>query len=103
MDLVKWNNIFVLMTQNTAVVNEVEIEEINSQREHIAEELYSWATTFDNELDDEGEPTSKGVDSITNLAKRLENNKCDEEDYLNILFHIWQINYDLDEERIMFE
>lgn len=103
MDLIKWNNIFVLMASKTAVVSEVEKNEINFHKEQISEELYLWARTFDDELDEEGEPTSKGFDLIASLAERLENNRCRGDDYLNILFHIWQINYDEELKRILFE
>lgn len=70
------------------------IRKILRQKDWIAEELYWWAKTFDNEIDDEGEPCSKAFDFIHSLAEKLENNQCDNNDYSEILFHIYQINYD---------
>ena len=103
MDLIKWNNIFVSMASQTATVSTVEIAELNSQREQIVKELYFWARTFEDELDEEGEPTSEGFDTVTDLADRFENHRCVGEDYLNILFHIWQINQEEDSVRITFQ
>ncbi len=102
MDLIKWNNIFVEMNSVGKIVSEDEKAEINFKREQIVEELHNWASTFYNELDDECQPTSKGFDEITSLAERLEKNVCSNKDYLNILFHIWQINHDEERERIIF-
>jgi hypothetical protein len=71
---------------------------IEANRQKIVDELYDWARTFEDELDEDGEPTDEPYNEVCTLAKRLENNHCNIEDYKNILFHIWQINYD--EERI---
>ena len=70
------------------------IKKVQKYKKKIASELYSWASTFDCEIDDEGEPCTKAYDFISGLAERLENEKCSERDYKEILFHIWQINYD---------
>lgn len=70
------------------------VEKINKQKEFIAEELKSWATTFEDEKDeneDELIPTNT-FEFITALAERLENNSCTDVDYIHIEFHIWQIN-----------
>lgn len=69
------------------------IEKINSQRSLIVAELYEWAETFIGEKDDEGEPTLESYNTVFDLAKRLENNKSSKADYINIEFHIYQINY----------
>ena len=74
------------------------IEKINSQRSLIVAELYEWAETFIGEKDDEGEPTLESYNTVFDLAKRLENNKSSKADYINIEFHIYQINYN--EQRI---
>lgn len=70
------------------------IRKILRQREWIVDELHYWARTFDDELDEEGEPSSEAFDFIWNLADKLENDQCDKNDYREILFHIYQINYD---------
>lgn len=68
-------------------------EKINSQRSLIVAELYEWAETFIGEKDDEDEPTLEPYNTVFDLAKRLENNTCNNVDYNNIEFHIYQINY----------
>jgi hypothetical protein len=70
------------------------IRKILRYQDWLVEELYNWATTFDWEYDDEGERTTASLDYVWNLAEKLENNLCDEKDYRDILFHIYQINYD---------
>jgi hypothetical protein len=69
------------------------IEKINNKKELIISELYQWAETFDNELDDDSEKTLESYNFVFNLAKKLENNTCNQNDYENIEFHIEQINY----------
>lgn len=69
-------------------------EKIKNNKENIVHGLYEWAETFDMELDEEGEKTNKSYDYVWGLAERLENNECSEKDYEDILFHIYQINYD---------
>ena len=69
------------------------IEKINNQRKLIVAELYEWAETFIGEKDDEEEPTLEPYNTVFYLAKRLENNNCSKADYINIEFHIYQINY----------
>lgn len=64
-------------------------------------ELYEWAETFIGEVDEEGELTMEPYDTVYSLAERFEAGTCSEADYRDILFHIWQINYD--EERIRLE
>lgn len=59
----------------------------------IIQELYEWAETFNWELDEEGERSLKNYDTVFNLVQKLENNLCSESDYIDILFHIKQINY----------
>ncbi len=74
------------------------VDKINCQRRLIVSELYEWAETFIGEKDDEGEPTLESYNSVFDLANRLENNNCSKADYINIEFHICQINYN--EQRI---
>jgi hypothetical protein len=69
------------------------IEKINNKRNIIASELYEWAETFDNELDEDGEVALESYNFVHDLAKKLEENVCNEDDYINIEFHIEQINY----------
>jgi hypothetical protein len=61
---------------------------IDANRSLVIEELYSWAWTFDS---------NKAYKSVRNLAKRLETGLCSEEDYLDIIFHIWQMDYNFHE------
>jgi hypothetical protein len=69
------------------------IEKILQNKKHIIQELYDWAQTFDNEIDEDNEPTTIAFGYVWNLAEKLENNQCSPKDYEDILFHIWQINY----------
>lgn len=69
------------------------IEKIKSNKNSIAAELYEWAETFDWELDEEGERTTKSHDYIHSLAKKLESNQCSREDFKVIIYNIYQINY----------
>lgn len=69
------------------------IEKINNKKDFIVSELYQWAETFEYELDEDGEKTLDSYNFVYNLAERLENNVCNQEDYKNIAFHIEQINY----------
>ena len=70
------------------------VEKIVKNRKQIVDVLYEWAETFDVEKDEDGEKTTKSYDIVWELAQRLELNKCTENDYENIVFHIYQINYD---------
>ncbi len=69
------------------------IEKINRKNIFIASELYQWAETFEYELDEDGEKTQDSYNFVYNLAEKLENNVCNQEDYENIEFHVKQINY----------
>lgn len=69
------------------------IEKILEKRDLIVDRLYSWAETFDWEIDEEGERTFVPYDIVYSLAERLEQGNCNEKDYEEILFHIWQINH----------
>lgn len=87
------------MKQNIKGIELLNIQHrIEKNRTKIVAELYEWARTFEDELDEEGEPTDEPYNDVFSLATKLENNHCNMEDYKNILFHIWQINYN--EERI---
>jgi hypothetical protein len=59
----------------------------------ILPELFLWAETFFDEPDEEGEKSNKAYFEVYDLATRLEEEQCTDEDYYNILFHIEQINY----------
>lgn len=69
------------------------IKLVNDNKDLIVEELYNWAETFDWELDEDGEKTDVTFKTICSLAERLENGVCTTEDYGNIEFHIFQINF----------
>lgn len=69
------------------------IKFVNSNKELIVGELYKWAETFDWELDEEGEKTDISYYTVHSLAERLVKGECSAEDYINIEFHISQINY----------
>lgn len=66
---------------------------IENNKQKILPELYEWALTFCCEEDDEGEPCLESYYFVFDLAKRLEQGKCTQKDYEDILFHIEQINY----------
>jgi hypothetical protein len=70
------------------------IEFINDNKELIVKELYNWSETFNCELDEDGEKTDVPYETVYSLAERLENGVCTNEDYINIEFHIFQMNYD---------
>lgn len=76
-------------------------EEIMRNKDAIVIALYSWAETFIGELDEDREPTTEPFDYVWRLAENLENEICDEKDFEDIDFHIWQINFE-DEEVIKF-
>lgn len=69
------------------------IDQINNHRNLIVTELFEWAETFLGEKDNEDEPTIEPYNEVFSLAERLQEGKCSIEDYSNIEFHIWQINY----------
>jgi hypothetical protein len=69
------------------------IEKIKRNKDFIATELYQWTETFEFEYDEYGEKTLDSYNFVYNLAEKLENNVCSQEDYKNIEFHIQQINY----------
>jgi len=73
------------------------IKQIHYYKNIVINELESWAFTFNPEMEesyDEGmEENVGGYDIVHSLVERLKTNKCTKEDYENILFHIWQINY----------
>ncbi len=76
-------------------------EEIMRNKDAIVIALYRWAETFIWELDEYRERTYASYDYVWRLAENLENEVCDEKDFEDIDFHIWQINYD-DEDVIKF-
>jgi hypothetical protein len=69
------------------------IENIELKRNEILPELYEWVETFDWEFDEDNELTMKSYNDVFSLVQKFENSQCDENDYINILFHIKQINY----------
>ncbi len=76
------------------------IKQIHFYKNIVINELESWAFTFNPEMEKsyyegtkEYEENVGGYDIVHSLAVRLKRNKCTKEDYENILFHIWQINY----------
>ncbi|MGE0635106.1 MAG: hypothetical protein AB7G44_14815 [Bacteroidia bacterium] len=75
---------------------------VETKKAKILPELYKWAETFNpenilynkNTIDeDDEEELYNSYEYVFNLAERLDNNKCSEKDYEDILFHIEQINY----------
>ena len=77
------------------------IDKINKNKELITSELYDWAETFNpeniiynvNSIEEEDEDEMfKSYFYVKNLAEKLEQNKCNEKDYKDIIFHIDQIN-----------
>jgi hypothetical protein len=67
---------------------------IKAKRKKILPPLYEWAETFIGKIDEDDEPTTHAYDYVFGLAKKLEKKKCKRKDYIDILFHIEQINYD---------
>ena len=63
-------------------------------KNHIIDRLESWADTFNNNYPDYMEETieeeNKVYEFIHELIIKYKNNKCTQEDYENILFHLWQ-------------
>ncbi|MGX1024340.1 hypothetical protein [Psychroflexus sp. MBR-150] len=61
----------------------------------IIDELESWAETFNNNYPDHMEEVIEDEDrsyaEINSLIEKLSEDKCNKDDYENILFHIWQI------------
>lgn len=69
------------------------IEKIELNRNQIIPVLYEWAETFDWEVDEDGEKTYEPYFEVFSLVQRFENGECNNKDYMRILFHIEQINY----------
>lgn len=69
------------------------INQIINKKDLVAAELFEWAETFDLEVDEEGENSTKSYDIVFDLASRLKDRKCNKANYADIIFHIYQINY----------
>ena len=75
------------------------IDKINKNKELITSELFQWAETFNpeniiynvNRIDEEDE-MFQSYFFVKNLAEKLDQNKCNDKDYQDIIFHIDQIN-----------
>ncbi len=67
---------------------------VNENKAKITEVLYDWAYTFQEEVDEDGEPIDEPFNTVFSLVERLKNDKLTAEDYKEIEFHIFQINYD---------
>jgi hypothetical protein len=76
-------------------------ELVNKNKDLVVDELYSWAETFVDEVDAEGESTDIPFNTVHSLAQRLEQGQCTEQDYEEIDFHLWQINEGREEEPII--
>jgi hypothetical protein len=67
---------------------------MNIYKDWIINELESWAETFNNDypdyMEDKIEEENKAYDFIHKLISKYKNNNCTQEDYENILFHLWQ-------------
>lgn len=68
-------------------------ELIEKNKDIIIPDLYEWAETFDLEIDDDGEKSLESYNAVFSLVQRFENGHCDRSDYVEILFHINQINF----------
>ena len=68
-------------------------EIIENNKVEILNNLFEWAETFDWELDEDGERVLDSYDFVFGLAEKLDKNICSYKDYVDILFHIEQINY----------
>jgi hypothetical protein len=72
----------------------MEISEIiKKNKVEILNDLFEWAETFDWELDEEGERILDSYNFVFGLAEKLDKNICSYKNYVDILFHIEQINY----------
>lgn len=80
------------------------IDKINNKKDLIILELYQWSETFNpenliynvNNIDEEIEiEMYQSYNTVKSLAEKLEKNDCNEKDYENIIFHIDQINYNV--------
>lgn len=67
-------------------------ETLQANKTVIIPQLYEWLETFRDEVDDEGEPTDEPWNTIQALIERFENDACTDEDFIEIDFHISQIN-----------
>jgi len=78
------------------------MEIITKNKNYILPELIIWAETFNSENivyyknnieEDEEKEITKSYEFMLNLVGKLENDKCTQKDYEDILFNIEQINY----------
>jgi len=88
----------ILNFKNFNRLNENVGNELNPNiKEWLIDELSSWARTWEGE-DEEvlmgEEPKASGFDNVMALVDKLENNQLDEHDYREIVFHLYQMNYD---------
>lgn len=87
------------------IIKNTYIEQLKARKEELLPELFSWVTTFEPMRNIRDYPEDEEVYSaIFDLMTRFEEDKCDENDFSNILFHISQMNYfadDDDEVRIV--
>jgi hypothetical protein len=56
----------------------------------VANELREWADTFRDEDFEESEDDA--YNDIMDLANRVEHGDCSQDDYENVMFHLWQKN-----------
>jgi hypothetical protein len=77
-------------------------EVIEKNKEKTIPELFEWAETFNPEniiynecnIDEDDEiEMYNDYEIVLSLIKRLKDNECSDKDYVDILFHIEQINY----------
>lgn len=77
------------------------LKKMKIESEHrgwVIDELENWAETFNNDYKNNEEAMEeelKAYHYIHSLIEKFSNNKCNKEDYENILFHLWQSKYDL--------
>lgn len=78
------------------------MEIITKNKNYILPELIIWAETFNpenivyykNNIEEEDEKEiTKSYEFMLNLVGKLENDKCTQKDFEDILFNIEQINY----------
>ena len=63
----------------------------------VIEELTSWQTTFENEVDEDGDDDDSGWDELERLIDNVKADSCTKDDYEEVIFHLWQHSFGKDE------
>ena len=81
------------------IIKNTYINQLKARKEELLPELFSWVTTFEPMRNIRDYPEDEEEYSeVFDLMTRFREDKCDENDFSNILFHISQMNYSNDED-----